>query len=217
MNRWPAASLGLCLALASAVTAQGPSAPSRAAPVVRLSLADALEQARRNSPTYRQTLNDALPATWGVRNSYAALLPTFDVSGGMSYTGSGKTTFGGTTFQQVSPALSSSYSLSFGWRLSGAQLTATGQQKAARRAVDADVANAGEVLRGDITIQYLAALQTVAQTEVARQQVQRNSDFLALARARYQVGQATMLDVRQAEVQKWQSDVALLRAQQAEN
>jgi outer membrane protein len=83
--------------------------------------------------------------------------------------------------------------------------------------VDADIANSLEVLRSDITQQYLTALQSVAQTEVARQQVQRNSDFLALARARYQVGQATILEVRQAEVQKGQSDVALLRAQQTEN
>lgn len=207
---------GLALALASAVAAQEPPAPARATQTVRLSLTDALEQAHRNSPTYRQTLNDAVPATWAVRNSYGALMPSFDVGGSMSYSGSGRQTFSGTTFLQ-SPALYSNYSLSFGWRLSGAQLTATGQQKANRRAVDADIANAGELLRSDITIQYLNALQAVAQTEVARQQVQRNSDFLALARARYQVGQATMLDVRQAEVQKGQSDVALLRAQQAEN
>jgi outer membrane protein len=47
--------------------------------------------------------------------------------------------------------------------------------------------------------------------------VLRNQDFLALAKARYQVGQATLLDVRQAEVIKGTSDVALLRAVQAEN
>ena len=45
----------------------------------------------------------------------------------------------------------------------------------------------------------------------------RNQDFLNLAQARYQVGQATLLDVRQAEVIKGQSDVALLRATQFEN
>ena len=104
-----------------------------------------------------------------------------------------------------------------GWQLSGATISATGQQKATRHAVDADITNAGEFLRNEITVQYLNSLQAVAQTEVARQQVQRNADFLALARAKYQVGQSTMLDVRQAEVLKGQSDVALLRAQQTEN
>jgi outer membrane protein len=184
---------------------------------VRLSLSEAVEQARKHSPAYRQTLNDVGAANWGVRNAYANLFPTLDVGGSMSYTGSGASTFGGSTFNQSSPSLSSGYSLQFNWQLSGPELAATGQQKATRKAVSADISNAGESLRSDITFQYLTALQAVAQTEVARQQVQRNADFLALARAKYQVGQSTMLDVRQAEVQKGQSDVSLLRAQQAEN
>lgn len=217
MTRWVSAALGLCLALPVAVVAQQRAAPSRAATQVRVTLAEALEQARRNSPTYRQTLNDAMPAGWSVRNAYAALLPTFDVSGSMGYTGSGRSTFGGSTFNQSSPSLTSGYSLSFNWRFSGSSLTATGEQKANRHAVDADISSAAETLRSDIASQYLTALQAVAQTEVARQQVQRNSDFLALARAKYQVGQSTMLDVRQAEVLKGTSDVALLRAKQTEN
>lgn len=217
MIRWAKALVGTFLLAASGVAAQQPAVPARPAAEVRMSLAEALEQARQNSPTYRQTLNDAGAAGWGVRNAYAALLPTFDVSGSMGYTGSGRSTFGGTTFSQNSPSLTSSYSLSFNWRLSGDVLTNTGAQKANRRAVDADISNAIEVLRSDVTIQYLNALQAAAQTEVARQQVQRNADFLALARARYTVGQSTMLDVRQAEVLKGQSDVALLRAQQTEN
>ena len=217
MTRWARALAGLSLALPAGSLAQQPSAPPRAAATVQLTLAQALEQAHKSSPTYLQTLNDAAPAGWAVRNSYAAFVPTVDVGAGMGYTGAGKSTFGGSTFNQSSPALSSSYSLNFGWQFSGATISATGQQKANRHAVDADITNAGELLRNDIVVQYLTALQAVAQTEVARQQVQRNSDFLALARARYQVGQSTMLDVRQAEVQKGQSDVALLRAQQAEN
>jgi len=218
MTRWANALIGASFIAAPALAAQqAPAVPARAAATVQVTLAEALEQARKNSPTYRQTLNDAAPAGWSVRNAYAALLPTFDVGGSMGYTGSGRSTFGGTTFSQNSPSLSSSYSLSFNWRLSGDVLTNTGTQKANRRAVDADIANAVEVLRSDITVQYLTALQAAAQTEVARQQVQRNADFLALARAKYTVGQSTMLDVRQAEVLKGQSDVALLRAQQTEN
>jgi outer membrane protein TolC len=49
---------------------------------------------------------------------------------------------------------------------------------------------------------------------VVTQQVGRNKVFLDLAKARYQVGQATMLDVRQAEVTLGQSDVDLLVAKQ---
>jgi outer membrane protein len=47
--------------------------------------------------------------------------------------------------------------------------------------------------------------------------VRRNEDFLTLAKARYRVGQTTLLDVRQAEVTKGTSDVALLRAVLDEN
>ncbi|HEX7025247.1 MAG TPA: TolC family protein [Gemmatimonadales bacterium] len=222
MKRWAPALLSICFVLPSGASAQvptgqTPAAPPRAAPTARLTLAEALEQGRRHSPAYRQVLNDAGPANWGVRNAYANLLPSFDVSGGMGYTGSGSSTFGGATFNQTSPALSSSYSLSFAWQLSGQELAATGQSKANRRATDADITSAAEQLRNDISVQYLIALQAVAQTEVARVQVQRNADFLALARAKYTVGQSTMLDVRQAEVLKAQSDVGLLRAQQTEN
>jgi outer membrane protein len=226
MTRWARALIGLSLVLPAGLAAQQPPAapttPVPATPVRRqatfsLTLADAMDQARRNSPAYRQFLNDAGPAGWGVRNAYANLLPTFDVASSMSYTGSGASTFGGSTFNQSSPSLSSGYSLSFNWQLSGQELAATGQQRATRRAVDADITNAGELLRNDIAFQYLTTLQAVATTEVTRQSVQRNADFLGLARARYTVGQNTMLDVRQAEVTKGQADVALLKAQQAEN
>ena len=221
MNRWAIAFFGIAAAplvsSAQVPAVQTPAVPARAAPTATLTLAEALELGRRNAPGYKQVLNDAGPANWGVRNAYANLLPSFDVSGGLGYTGSGSSTFGGSTFNQSSPSLTSSYSLSFSWRLSGAELSATGQAKANRSATDADISNAQELLRNDVTVQYLNALQAVAQTEVARVQVQRNSDFLGLARARYTVGQATMLDVRQAEVLKGQSDVALLRAMQTEN
>lgn len=226
MTRWARALLGLCFVVPAAAIAQQPPAapttpitapPARRTPTVSLTLADAMEQARRNSPAYRQFLNDAGPAGWGVRNAYANLLPSFDVSSSMSYTGSGSSTFGGSTFNQSSPSLSSGYALTFNWQLSGQELATTGQQRATRRAVDADITNAGESLRNDISFQYLTTLQSVATTEVNRQSVLRNGDQLQLARARYTVGQATMLDVRQAEVTKGQADVALLKAQQAEN
>lgn len=217
MNHWAPGLLGLALSMPLALAAQQPAAPVRPEPVVRLTLAQAIDQARQSNPAFRQAQNDVGPADWGVKNANFSLLPSFDVGGSMGYTGSGSSTFGGSTFNQTSPSLTSGYSLAFNWQLSGQELAATGQQKANRKATDAEINNAGELLRSEVTVQYLNSLQAVAQTEVARQQVQRNGDFLALARARFQVGQTTMLDVRQAEVLKGQSDVALLRAQQTEN
>lgn len=181
-----------------------------------LTLSEALEQARANSPEYRQTLNDAGPARWGVRNAYSELfLPGASVGLGFSYTGAGSSTFGGTEFLQSSPSYGSDYSISLGWQLNGSTLTGPARAKAQQRATSEQISAGGVKLKADITAQYLATLQAVAQVDVAEQQVKRNDDFLRLAQARYQVGQTTLLDVRQAEVTKGNSEVELLRRQQA--
>jgi outer membrane protein len=186
-------------------------------PSVGLSLAEALQQARANSPTYRQTLNNASPARWGVRNAYGSLLPSLTATSDIGYTGSGQSNFGGGLTLPTSPFVTSGYNLGIEWQLSGRSLTAPAQQKALQRATEEDISGAGVLLRSEISTQYLNTLQAAAQVDVARQQVRRNADFLALARARHRVGQTILLDVRQAEVTKATSDVALLRAVQAEN
>jgi outer membrane protein len=224
MNRWLGFLTFACLLPArggaqdtTSTRSTDTTAVSRPAPAVTLSLQEAFEQARANSPAYRQILNDAAPAKWGVRNAYGSFLPSVRVAGDLGYIGSGETNFGGGFIQPTSAFLTSAYSLSVNWQLDGRVLSGPGQQKALQKATDEDISGAGVNLRADITTQYLNVLQASAQVDVARQQVVRNVDFLTLAQARYQVGQATLLDVRQAEVIKGQSDVALLRATQVEN
>jgi outer membrane protein len=201
----------------SALRAADSSLAPKVAPTATLSLAEALDQARSNSPIYRQTLNNAGPAKWGVRNAYGSFLPSVSASGSMGYTGSGETNLGGGFVSSTSPYLTSGYSLGLFWQLDGHVLSGPAQQKALQKATDEDISGAGIQLKADITTQYLNALQAAAQVDVARQQVKRNADFLTLAQARYRVGQATLLDVRQAQVIKGQSDVALLRAVQTDN
>jgi outer membrane protein len=216
MIRWSGL-LALACMLPAGARAQDSARVSPAPPMVSLSLAEALRQARANSPAYRQALNDAVPAKWAVRNAYGGLLPSLSASTDLGYSGSGEANFGSGFIRPTSSFLTSGYSLGIGWQLSGRTLTAPAQQKALQRATDEDISGAGIILTAEISTQYLNALQATAQVGVARQQVRRNEDFLALARARYRVGQATLLDVRQAEVTKGTSDVALLRAVQAEN
>ncbi len=204
-------------ALALALLLSVPAAVVGQAPPSSLTLDQALSQASRHSPTYRQTLNDASAARWSVRNAYAStLLPSLSVAGSMSYTGSGSATFAGSVFNQSSPTVSSGYGIDLNWQLSGNTLTAPGQQRANQAAISEDINGAEVSLRYDVTFQYLSALQATAQSDVARQQVARNAEFLTLAEARFQVGQATILDVKQAQVQKGQADIALLRAEQTE-
>ncbi|MGB7211669.1 MAG: TolC family protein [Gemmatimonadales bacterium] len=220
---WTLSCLLAAAVVGAPLLAQQPTAamaPAAAAPAFRpvtMTLADALSMARQNSPIYRQAVNNEGPANWSVRNAYAALLPGANVSGGMGYTGAGQSTFGGSTFNQTSPALSSNYFAGFTWRLDGSVLTAPALQKANRRATEDDITNAGITLKTSITTQYLTVLAAVAQVGVAERQVSRNADFLQLAQAKLSAGQSTLIDVRQAQVTKSQSDLALLRARQAAN
>jgi outer membrane protein len=186
-------------------------------PSVSLSLSEALQQARNNNPAYRQQLNNAATARWDVRNAYGQLLPSASVSAGMDYTGSGQANFGQGFTRQTSAIMGSNYSAGLNWQIDGGRLMAPAQSKANQRATEADITNQENVLKFNITQQYLSVLQATAQVAVARQQVVRNQNFLDLANAKYRVGQGTLIEVLQAEVQKAQSDVALLRSLQTES
>jgi outer membrane protein len=188
--------------------------PSATQQIAGLSLADAIAVARDKNPAYRQVQNNRGPAAWGVRNAYSSLiLPSFTMGGGMTYTGPGSQTFLTSSFTQTTSTVSSFYDLSLSYQLSGTTLSQPGLAKAQQRAVDADIAGAENFLITQVKQQYLSVLQADAQADVARQTLQRNEEFLKLAQARYGVGQATLIDVRQAQVARGQAEVALLRAQ----
>ena len=192
----------------SAVAQAPPSMPET------LSLQDALDLAERYNPTYRQTLNDRAPAAWGVRNAYASFLPTLNVSSSGTYRGAGTQRFLTTEFTQPSATIGSSYSMNLQWQFSGNTLLQPGVQKAALSASDAAVDAMRMNTRSTVVQQYVAILEGKAQVALQQRQVERNRENLRLAQARYDVGQTTMIDVRQAEVAKGQSDVALLQARQ---
>jgi outer membrane protein len=215
MSRWFA--LSMLLGLSSTALAQDTTRVIAPAPAATLTLAEAIQQARGNNPAYRQFLNDASPAQWGVRNAYGSFLPSVGVNGGVGYTGSGQSNFGGGFIRETSPIVTSNYGLNLNWQLDGTVLSGPGQAKANQRAVEADINGADAFLRFEVTTQYLNSLQASAQVAVDRQQVVRQDDFLRLAQAKYQLGQSTLIDVRQAEVQKGQAEVALLRSIQADN
>jgi outer membrane protein len=195
--------------------ATGPATPTP--PAATLSLSEALQQARNNNPQYRQRLNNAATARMTVRNAYGQLLPSAQVSGGMDYTGAGRANFGQGLTQQTSAIIGSSWNAGLSWQFDGARLVAPRQSRANQRATESEISSEESNLKFSITTQYLTVLQATAQVAVARQQVERNQNFLDLANAKYRVGQGTLIEVRQAEVQKAQSDVALLRNLQTES
>jgi outer membrane protein len=181
-----------------------------------LTLADAITLARANNPTYRQSLNDRAPAAWEVRTAWASMLvPTVTASGGLGYAGPGQQTFLTSSFSQNVATWSSNYGFNLAWTLSGQTLTQPGLRKAQLNAADADVLGAETSVVNAVTQEYLTVLQARDNAEVARQQLQHDEEFLKLAQARYDVGRASLIDVRQAQVARGQAQVALLRAQTA--
>jgi len=149
MNRWCGLFALIC-ALPSWTAAQDSTTAAPAPQLVSLSLDEALRQARANSPAYRQTLNDASPARWGVRNAYGSLLPSVSVSSDIGYTGSGEANLGSGFIQPTSAFITSGYSLGLRWDLSGRALTAPARQKALQRATDEEITGAGVALTEDI-------------------------------------------------------------------
>src|SRR5438034_711217 len=181
-----------------------------------LSLADAIALAREHNPAYRQTIHDRSPAAWGVRNAWSSLwLPSVTASGGVGYAGPGEQNFLTSSFSQSVSTWSSSYSLLLDWTLNGQTLSEPGLRKAQLNAAQADVVGAETNLVTAVTQQYLTVLQARDNAEVARQQLQHDEQFLKLAQARYEVGRASLIDVRQAQVARGAAEVSLLRARTA--
>jgi outer membrane protein len=212
MRRTLSTTIGLLVALVGPARGQEPTFPS--VPPA-LGLRDAIELARIYNPTLRQTQNARSTSGWAVRNAYASFLPGVNASFSMGYAGAGTQAFLAENFVQPSSTIGSSYNLGMSLQISGRTLMQTGVANAQYRATEATIEGAEINLEATVRQQYLAVLQAEATVDLGELQVARNEEFLRLAQARFQVGQNTMLDVRQAEVAKGQSDINLLRARQA--
>ena len=207
-----AAFAAIALALSTVSHAQ-----QRALPSVpqSLSLEDAVDLAVRFNPGYRQFLNDRGPARWAVRNAYGDFLPSVSATGGVGYSGSGAQTFAAQQFVQPSGTISSSYSLGLNWQLSGSTLMQPGLRRAQLNAAEATEAGGRIGLRSLVAQQYLTTLQANEQVALADVQLKRSEEGYRLAKARFDVGQGTMLDVRQAEVARGQAEGGVLQARNA--
>lgn len=182
-----------------------------------MTLAEAIALARSNNPDYLARLNDENVADWGVRSAYGSFLPSASVGGSMSYQGGGEALIGGFTGGELglgeTPAYYfSNFSAGVSLNLSGSDLYRVGQQKAAREAVRAEVESAEQVLVTTVTRQYLAALRGRDAVELARKELDRAQINLSLAEARYAVQSATIIETKQAEVERGRAEVELVRA-----
>lgn len=185
---------------------------------VSLSLEEAVALALENNPDYRSRLNDEGVADWGVRSAYGSFLPSASVSGGLSYQQGGQARIGGFTagdigLNETPDYYYSSYSVSVGMGVSGADYYQVGREKASRRSVLASVEAAGQTLEANVTRQYVGALRAADAVALTRTELERAEANLSLAEARYAVEAATAIEVKQAQVELGRAEVGVLRAE----
>ncbi|UCC24053.1 MAG: TolC family protein [Gemmatimonadales bacterium] len=187
----------------------------------RLSLPEAMELARRNNPGFLASQNDIAVADWDVRSAYGAWAPSASLSGSMAWQGQGEQVLAGAlTASQFGVTgqpdyYSSSYRAGVNWSMNGQTLFAPSQAKASRDATAAQINRAQIDLESQVTRLYLDVLRQDEAVSLAGQQLDRANFNLRLAQAQAEVGTATLLDVRQAEVQVGRAEVALLQSENA--
>jgi outer membrane protein len=186
-----------------------------------MSLEEAVQLARRHSPSYRQQVNDESVADWNVRAAYGALLPSLTVSGGIDWRGGGTPRFGQLSGQELGLSrtpdyLFSDYGIRLGWTVSGGTFFRMAQERAAREATTARIEAAAYTLETGVTRQYLAALRARDAVRIAERELASTDEALKLAQARVDAGAAPRMDAAQAEVERGRAEVTLLQAQAAE-
>lgn len=179
-----------------------------------LSLADAIQAAKRSNPTYQITANDQAAADWGVRESYGSLLPSVTASGSAQYTEAGVQRFGTVDLGvQTTDWYSSGYSLNFGWNLSGNSIFGVKTARAAQESTAAGIRAAEFNLENQVTLQYMTALRARDAVGVARDQFDRARQNLDIVELRVAAENVAATEGRQAEVDLGRAEVALLQAE----
>lgn len=176
-----------------------------------LTLDDAIRIARENNPNFQQTRNLVRNADAAVRTTYGALLPSANANVGTSYTQGGAQYYQGVQLGSSSDTYSSNYRLGINYSLAASALFAPRAARANRAASEANVTNASEALRANITTQYIQALEAAATAALDDTLAQVSQGQVDLANAKMKVGAGTILDVRTAEVGLGQAEVAALQ------
>ena len=180
-----------------------------------LTLDEAVALARRNNATYLQTTNARRNADAQVRTAYASLLPSVSANMSGRYQKAGDQFFQGVQLESPSDVMQSSYSIGMNYTINSAILFAPKLVAANRDAAQADVVGAAETMRSLVTQQYLTTLAAQERAALADTLLITAQGQLELARARQQVGSATIIEVRQAEVALGRAEVASLQTRNA--
>src|SRR5256714_12890707 len=203
----------LLVGLAAVATrASAQVVPRDTAAPTTLTIDQAIEAARRNNPELQQTLNNRIGAQAAVRSAYGQLLPSADASLSVQRQQGGQQIFSGTSLGASSDVNQSNYEIGFNYRLNSATLITPSLQRANRDAVEADITGATEILRSNVSQQYLTALRAEANADLQDSLVVAAQQELVLAQAREIVGSGTQLDIQRADVALGLQKVQALQA-----
>ena len=203
--------VAVALGLAPEASAQEPAAT--------LTLEEAISLARQNNPTFRATANDEGEADWQVREAYSAFLPALSTNSQMSYQAPGTPqAFGVFTAEDLGlgrtpESYTSRYGINLGMTLSPQTFFGVAQAKANARSTEARIDAAAYTLSQDVTRQYLAVLRGRDGVAIAQSALESAQQAQMLAQARMDVGEATRLDVGQAEVDLGRAEVGVIQAE----
>jgi len=205
------ASLAVLAVSATALAAQAPTQQQVTGPV--LTLDEAVSLAVRNNPRHLLTTTQRARAGAALRSAYGTMMPSISTDFGSQFREGRKQLFAGQAFGSESDILSSSANLNLQAQLSMNAFMGPRQSRANLDAAEADITSSASTLRSTVVQQYLSALQAQARAVLQDTLLVSTQAQLDLARARQQVGAATTLDVRRAEVAVGQQRVAVLREQ----
>jgi outer membrane protein TolC len=164
---------------------------------------EALEPGTASLPSVRAAALDAKAADKTAGAAWAALAPTLAASGTEHLTNA--TSFPG----QVATAQAM---ITATWTLDPSQYFGAKAQSAAHAIAVVRERRAEQVARDTLHRSWQAARADVARARAARAEAEANDRAVKLARERYAVGEATLLDVQQAERDWLNSEVARIQA-----
>ncbi len=205
----------LAFTLLAAGTALAPTsiaAQDAPAPGSTLSMNDAIAIAQRYNPNVLTASNARRAAAANVRAATGAFLPNISTSLGAQYREGRPQFFAGQAFGSTNDQLATDVSGSASLNLSMASLSDRRAAIAQAEATEADIAGAQLNIRNAVASQFLTALQAQARAVLQDTLLVTTSSQLELARARFQVGSGTQLDVQSAEVANGRQQVAALNA-----
>jgi len=202
-------SLFALLALSSsvAVAQQQPQNPTSRGGA--LTLEEAIAIAQQNNTQYLTIKNTVRSADANLKQTNGSLLPTLSANARTNYTAGGQQVQFDRTVQ-TNATYNNAYGANLNYQVNAGVLYAPRAARANRAAAQADVTNAAELLRANVTQQYITALQQQATAAVLDTLVTVSQSNLDLVNAKMEAGAGTIIDVRTAEVALGQARVNAL-------